>query len=151
MTDETSITLKTLEWAKDRILMGTERKSAVLSEENRKLTAYHEAGHALVALKQKVRCRCTATIVPRGQALGMVTQLPDKDETSISRRQLLARLDVCFGGRVAEEIIFGQDEVTGSSQRFTTSNEISALHGFRGWDERQSWRTERRKPPWKGI
>ena len=113
VTDETSITLKTLEWAKDRILMGTERKSAVLSEENRKLTAYHEAGHALVALKTKGAMPVhKATIVPRGQALGMVTQLPDKDETSISRRQLLARLDVCFGGRVAEEIIFGQDEVT---------------------------------------
>ena len=113
VTDETSITLKTLEWAKDRILMGTERKSAVLSEENRRLTAYHEAGHALVALKTKGAMPVhKATIVPRGQALGMVTQLPDKDETSISRRQLLARLDVCFGGRVAEEIIFGQDEVT---------------------------------------
>jgi len=113
VTDETSITLKTLEWAKDRILMGTERKSAVMSEENRKLTAYHEAGHALVALKTKGAMPVhKATIVPRGQALGMVTQLPDKDETSISRRQLLARLDVCFGGRVAEEIIFGQDEVT---------------------------------------
>ena len=75
-----------------------------------------------------------ATIVPRGQALGMVTQLPDKDETSISRRQLLARLDVCFGGRVAEEIIFGQDEVTtGALNDSTTSNKTSSLHGFRGW------------------
>ena len=112
MTDETSITLKTLEWAKDRILMGTERKSAVLSEENRRLTAYHEAGHALVALKTKGAMPVhKATIVPRGQALGMVTQLPDKDETSISRR-LFSAFRCLLRGRVAEEIIFGQDEVT---------------------------------------
>ena len=87
--------------------MGTERKSAVLSEENRKLTAYHEAGHAIVALKTNGAMPVhKATIVPRGHALGMVMQVPDKDDTSISRRQLLARLDVCFGGRVAEELIF---------------------------------------------
>lgn len=76
------------------------------------LTAYHESGHAVVAIHtvgaQPIH---KATITPRGNALGMVTQLPDKDEDSISMRQMLARLDVCMGGRVAEEMIFGPDQV----------------------------------------
>lgn len=82
-------------------------------EESKRLTAYHEAGHAVVALRTPGAMPVhKATIVPRGSALGMVTQLPDKDETSITRKQLLARLDVCMGGRVAEELIFGRDQVT---------------------------------------
>ena len=113
VSGETAISLERLEWAKDRIIMGVERKSAVLTEESKKLTAYHEAGHAIVALRTPGAMPVhKATIVPRGNALGMVTQLPDKDETSITRKQLLARLDVCMGGRVAEELIFGKDEVT---------------------------------------
>ena len=113
VSGETVISLERLEWAKDRIIMGVERKSAVLTEESKKLTAYHEAGHAVVALRTPSAMPVhKATIVPRGNALGMVTQLPDKDETSITRKQLLARLDVCMGGRVAEELIFGKDEVT---------------------------------------
>ena len=113
VSGETLISLERLEWAKDRIIMGVERKSAVLTEESKKLTAYHEAGHAIVALRTPGAMPVhKATIVPRGNALGMVTQLPDKDETSITRKQLLARLDVCMGGRVAEELIFGKDEVT---------------------------------------
>ena len=113
VTGETTITSELLDWAKDRIVMGVERKSAVLTEESKRLTAYHEAGHAIVALRTPGAMPVhKATIVPRGSALGMVTQLPDKDETSITRKQLLARLDVCMGGRVAEELIFGKDEVT---------------------------------------
>jgi len=113
MQRKTTVTMDDLEYAKDRVMMGAERKSAVISEENRRLTAYHEGGHALVALYTAgAHPVHKATIVPRGMALGMVTQLPEKDETSVTRRQLLAKLDVCMGGRVAEELIFGASEVT---------------------------------------
>ena len=104
-----------LDAARDRIMMGAERKSAALSPANRKLTAYHEGGHALVALRTEgAHPLHKATIVPRGMALGMVTQLPDDgdDGTSVTRRQLLAKLDVCMGGRVAEELVFGPGAVT---------------------------------------
>lgn len=110
----TSVDMQALEYAKDRILMGAERKSAVISEKNRKLTAYHEGGHALVALyTDGAHPVHKATVVPRGVALGMVMQLPESDdETSITRRQLLAKLDVAMGGRAAEELIFGAADVT---------------------------------------
>lgn len=109
----TKVTAKHLDFAKDRILMGAARTSAIITDENRKITAYHEGGHALVALRTKgARPVHKATIVPRGQALGMVMQLPEKDELNLTRRQLLAMLDVTMGGRVAEELIFGPDEIT---------------------------------------
>ncbi|CAL5222682.1 g5082 [Coccomyxa viridis] len=109
-----AVPMAALEYAKDRIVMGAERKSAVISEKNRRLTAYHEGGHALVAmLTEGAHPVHKATIVPRGMALGMVMQLPEEaDETSISKRQLLAKLDVCMGGRVAEELIFGESDIT---------------------------------------
>ncbi|CAL1409719.1 unnamed protein product [Linum trigynum] len=116
-----------LEFAKDRIIMGTERKTMFVSEDSKKLTAYHESGHAIVAFNTEgAHPIHKATIMPRGSALGMVTQLPSNDETSISKKQLLARLDVCMGGRVAEELIFGQDHVTtGASSDLSTATELA--------------------------
>ncbi|KAI7734645.1 hypothetical protein M8C21_026333 [Ambrosia artemisiifolia] len=116
-----------LEFAKDRIIMGTERKTMFLSEDSKKLTAYHESGHAIVALNTDgAHPIHKATIIPRGSALGMVTQLPSNDETSVSKKQLLARLDVCMGGRVAEEIIFGSDYITtGASSDLQSATEIA--------------------------
>ncbi|XP_071707455.1 ATP-dependent zinc metalloprotease FTSH 11, chloroplastic/mitochondrial [Rutidosis leptorrhynchoides] len=116
-----------LEFAKDRIIMGTERKTMFLSEDSKKLTAYHESGHAIVALNTDgAHPIHKATIMPRGSALGMVTQLPSNDETSISKKQLLARLDVCMGGRVAEELIFGRDHITtGASSDLQSATELA--------------------------
>ncbi|XP_019425931.1 PREDICTED: ATP-dependent zinc metalloprotease FTSH 11, chloroplastic/mitochondrial [Lupinus angustifolius] len=121
------LTAAQLEFAKDRIVMGTERKTMFISEDSKKLTAYHESGHAIVALNTEgAHPIHKATIMPRGSALGMVTQLPSNDETSISKKQLLARLDVCMGGRVAEELIFGQDYVTtGASSDLSTATELA--------------------------
>ncbi|WCJ36803.1 ATP-dependent zinc metalloprotease FtsH [Euphorbia peplus] len=121
------LTSAQLEFAKDRIIMGTERKTMFISEDSKKLTAYHESGHAIVAFNTEgAHPIHKATIMPRGSALGMVTQLPSNDETSISKKQLLARLDVCMGGRVAEELIFGQDHVTtGASSDLQTATELA--------------------------
>ncbi|KAI4337951.1 hypothetical protein L6164_016312 [Bauhinia variegata] len=121
------LTAAQLEFAKDRIIMGTERKTMFISEESKKLTAYHESGHAIVAFNTEgAHPIHKATIMPHGSALGMVTQLPSSDETSISKKQLLARLDVCMGGRVAEELIFGRDHITtGASSDLHTATELA--------------------------
>ena len=108
-----AITMHVFEWAKDKILMGAERKSAVITPETARCTAYHEAGHAVVGvLTEGARTIHKATIMPRGQSLGMVTMLPEGDQTSMSYKQMLAQLDVCMGGRIAEELIFGDENVT---------------------------------------
>ncbi|XP_043717118.1 ATP-dependent zinc metalloprotease FTSH 11, chloroplastic/mitochondrial isoform X2 [Telopea speciosissima] len=121
------LTATQLEFAKDRIVMGTERKTMFISEESKKLTAYHESGHAIVAFNTDgAHPIHKATIIPRGSALGMVTQLPSNDETSVSKKQLLARLDVCMGGRVAEELIFGLEHITtGASSDLLTATELA--------------------------
>lgn len=116
MNSADQVDMDAFEYAKDKILMGAERRSALITPESAKLTAYHEGGHALVAINTPgAHPVYKATIMPRGQALGMVSQLPEGDQTSISRKQLLARLDVCMGGRVAEELTFGEDEITGGA------------------------------------
>jgi cell division protease FtsH len=102
-----------LEAAKDKVMLGAERRSMVLSETERKLTAYHEAGHAVVALRlEGLDPVHKVTIIPRGRALGITASLPEEDRHSYSRDYLIARLVMLFGGRVAEELIFGPHKVT---------------------------------------
>lgn len=111
--DQKMVTMQNLEDAKDKILMGSERKSMIMQKEERELTAYHEAGHAITALNCKNSDPIhKATIIPRGRALGLVMRLPENDKVSISRAKLHDDLIVAMGGRVAEEIIFGHDKVT---------------------------------------
>jgi cell division protease FtsH len=99
--------------AKDKILMGAEKKSMIMDDEEKKLTAYHEAGHAICGLNvEEADPIHKATIIPRGRALGMVQHLPEKDQYSYSRRKMLSRLVIAMGGRVAEELKFGYDKVT---------------------------------------
>jgi cell division protease FtsH len=94
-------------------MMGAERRSMVMSEDEKKLTAYHEGGHAIVALNVPATDPVhKATIIPRGRALGMVMQLPERDKLSMSYEQMMSRMAVLAGGRVAEEIIFGKDKIT---------------------------------------
>jgi cell division protease FtsH len=107
------VTQGEFEDAKDKVMMGAERKSLVMTEEEKLLTAYHEGGHALVALNVKATDPVhKATIIPRGRALGMVMQLPERDKLSMSLEQMTSRLAIMMGGRVAEELVFGRDKVT---------------------------------------
>lgn len=107
------VTMKEFEDAKDKVMMGVERKTMAMSMEEKKLTAYHEGGHALVALTVPHTDPVhKATIIPRGRALGMVMQLPERDRLSWSYQQMMSRLAVMMGGRVAEELIFGKDAIT---------------------------------------
>ena len=102
-----------LEDAKDKVMLGAERKSMVMKEDERRLTAYHEAGHAICAMRVKGNDPLhKVTIVPRGRALGLAFTLPEDDRVSITRQQLEANLVMSYGGRVAEELIFGHDRVT---------------------------------------
>ncbi len=108
------VTYQEFEDAKDKVMMGAERRSMVMTEDEKKLTAYHEGGHALVSYNMLPHYDPIhkATIIPRGRALGMVMNLPERDKHGYSIKYLKARLAVCFGGRVAEELIFGKDNIT---------------------------------------
>ncbi|ABE64235.1 membrane protease FtsH catalytic subunit [Nitrobacter hamburgensis X14] len=107
------VTQAEFEEAKDKVMMGAERKSLVMTEEEKMLTAYHEGGHAIVGLNVVATDPIhKATIIPRGRALGMVMQLPERDKLSMSREQMTSRLAIMMGGRVAEEMIFGREKVT---------------------------------------
>ncbi|TLP43032.1 MULTISPECIES: ATP-dependent zinc metalloprotease FtsH [Cohaesibacter] len=111
--DRRLVSMHEFEDAKDKVMMGAERRTLVMSEEEKKLTAYHEAGHALVALHMEASDPIhKATIIPRGRALGMVMRLPEKDQVSLTRAKCHADLAVAMGGRVAEELIFGHEKVT---------------------------------------
>ncbi len=107
------VTSKDFDEAKDKVLMGNERKSMAMDDKEKELTAYHEAGHAICSLfTEESDPIHKATIIPRGRALGMVQQLPEKDQYSYSKTKMLSRLVICMGGRVAEELKFGADKVT---------------------------------------
>jgi len=107
------VTMSDVEEAKDKVMMGAERRSMVMTEEEKKLTAYHEGGHAIVALNEKASDPIhKATIIPRGRALGMVMRLPERDQLSVTREKMYSDIAVAMGGRIAEEIIFGHDKVT---------------------------------------
>ncbi len=107
------VTMIDFEEAKDKVMMGSERRSLVMSQEEKELTAYHEGGHAIVALNQSASDPIhKATVIPRGRALGMVMRLPERDQLSLPREKMLADITVAMGGRVAEEIIFGDKKVT---------------------------------------
>ena len=111
------VTQAEFEDAKDKVMMGAERKSLVMTEEEKMLTAYHEGGHAILALTVKATDPVhKATIIPRGRALGMVMQLPERDKLSMSFEQMTSRLIIMMGGRVAEEMIFGKEKVTSGAQ-----------------------------------
>jgi len=107
------VTMSEFENAKDKVMMGTERRSMVMTEDEKKLTAFHEAGHALVSLKMpETDPLHKVTIIPRGRALGVTMSLPERDQLSQSETQLKSRLAVMYGGRVAEELVFGKDNIT---------------------------------------
>ncbi|MEJ2408590.1 MAG: ATP-dependent zinc metalloprotease FtsH [Novosphingobium sp.] len=107
------VAMAEFEDAKDKVMMGAERRSMVMTEEEKKMTAFHEAGHAIVSLNENASDPIhKATIIPRGRALGMVMRLPERDSYSYHRDKMLANLSVSMGGRVAEELVFGHDKVS---------------------------------------
>jgi cell division protease FtsH len=111
------VEMEDLEKAKDKIMMGTERRSMVMSDEEKKLTAYHEAGHAIVGrLVPSCDPVYKVTIIPRGRALGLTMFLPEGDRYSDSKERLESQISVAYGGRIAEELIFGSDSVTTGAQ-----------------------------------
>jgi cell division protease FtsH len=121
------VTQHDFEEAKDKVMMGAERKSMVMTEDEKRMTAYHEGGHALVALNVPATDPVhKATIIPRGRALGMVMQLPERDKLSMSFEQMTSRLAILYGGRVAEELIFGREKVTsGASSDISQATKLA--------------------------
>jgi len=120
------VAMQEFEEAKDKVMMGTERKSMVMTEDEKRMTAYHEAGHAIVAIHEPASDPIhKATIIPRGRALGLVMRLPERDNYSYHRDKMYANLAVSMGGRVAEELIFGYDKVSSGA-----SSDISYATGL---------------------
>jgi cell division protease FtsH len=121
------VTMSDIEEAKDKVMMGAERRSMVMTEDDKKLTAYHEGGHAIVALNEQASDPIhKATIIPRGRALGVVWTLPERDKYSHTREYLEANISKAMGGRVAEEMIFGHDKVTsGASSDISMATKLA--------------------------
>jgi cell division protease FtsH len=112
-TGKRFLTMEDFENAKDKVMMGAERRSMVMTEEEKKLTAYHEAGHAVVGLNVPQHDPIhKATIIPRGRALGLVLSLPERDQLSVTKTKYKSQIAMAMGGKVAEELIFGPDQVT---------------------------------------
>src|SRR5205814_1157658 len=122
-----TVSMDEFDKAKDKIMMGAERRSLVMSEAEKKLTAYHESGHAIVGLLVPEHDPVyKVTIIPRGRALGVTMFLPEQDRYSHSKRRLESQLSSLFGGRIAEELIFGAENVTtGASNDIMRSTEIA--------------------------
>jgi len=111
--NKTKVTLREFEDARDKVMMGAERRTLAMTEDEKAMTAYHEAGHAIVGLNMPGSLPIhKATIIPRGRALGMVQYMPERDQISQSREEMIARMAMAMGGRAAEEIKFGYDKVT---------------------------------------
>lgn len=140
------------EWAKDKILMGAAKKKMVITEDSRKNTAYHEAGHAIMAMYSAAATPLyKATILPRGRALGVTFQLPEMDKVDMTKKECFSRLDVCMGGKIAEEMIHGPENVTsgcssdlanatGMARAMVTSYGMSDVIGpVRMSDDWESW------------
>ncbi|HEX9283459.1 MAG TPA: ATP-dependent zinc metalloprotease FtsH [Gemmatimonadales bacterium] len=125
--NKSAVDMDDLEDAKDKVMLGLERKSLVLSDEERRLTAYHEAGHALVNVKVPgLDPLHKVTIVPRGRALGITFSLPEEDRHNYTKEYILGRLAMAYGGRVAEELVFGPDKVTtGAAQDIQQATEMA--------------------------
>ena len=130
------------EEAKDKVMMGAERRSMVMTEDEKKSTAYHEAGHALVSLHVE---GCDplhkVTIIPRGRALGVTWNLPERDRYSTNMKQMKARLALCFGGRIAEQLIYGKDELnTGASNDIQQATDMARSMVMEyGMSEKLGW------------
>jgi cell division protease FtsH len=122
-----TVTMEEFDKAKDKIMMGSERRSMVMSEEDKKLTAYHESGHAIVGLSVPDHDPVyKVSIIPRGRALGVTMFLPEEDRYSYSKRRLMSQMKSLYGGRLAEELIFGPDYVTtGASNDIERATEIA--------------------------
>ena len=123
------VTHADFEEAKDKVMMGAERKSMVMTDEEKRMTAYHEGGHALVTLNVPAADPLhKVTIIPRGRALGLTMQLPERDKLSMSYEQMTSRLAILYGGRVAEELIFGREKITsGASSDISQATKLARL------------------------
>ncbi|MDG7056337.1 MAG: ATP-dependent zinc metalloprotease FtsH [Wolbachia endosymbiont of Meromenopon meropis] len=121
------VTMDDFEYARDKVMMGVERRSLIMTEEEKKLTAYHEAGHAVVAVNMPSSDPIhKATIIPRGRVLGLVMRLPETDRVSYTREKMIADITVAMGGRVAEELIFGYNKITsGASSDIKQASDLS--------------------------